>query len=97
MIQAGENLESFRTEEMERLKDKEAQQRIENILDMITNRLKDQNFNTGNLTNFENNTLIYVSATKQIHTEYGRTHTTVSFLSDDLNFERELFHFRSNF
>ena len=60
MMQAGENLESFRTEEMEKLKDKEAQQRIENILDMITNRLKDQNFNTGNLTNFENNTLIYV-------------------------------------
>ena len=49
-----------------------------------------------NLTEFENNTLIYIYALKQINTRYGMNYTFIGSVSDDLNEEVKLFQFRSN-
>ena len=46
----------------------EEQKHLGTKLDMLGNNLKNQNSHTTNLTEIENNTLIYVYALKQINT-----------------------------
>ena len=63
---------------------------------LLGNILKNQNSHTINLTEFENNTFIYVYALKQINTRYGRNYTIIGSISDELNVEVKLFQFWSN-
>ena len=58
--------------------------------------LKKQNSYTINLTEFDNITLIYVYALKQINTRYGMNYTIIGSISDELNEEVKLFQFWSS-
>ena len=64
--------------------------------DSLTNISKNQKSHNINLTDFVNNTLIYVYALKQINTRYGLNFTKIGCLSDELNEQTMLFQFRSN-
>ena len=78
---------------MQQIRDEHKQLEINR--DLLGNILKNQNSHTINLTEFENNTLIYVYALKQINTRYGRNYTIIGSLSDELNKEVKLFQFWS--
>ena len=65
--------------------------------DLLGKILRNQNSHTINLTEFENNTLIYVYALKQINTRYGMNYTIIGSISDELNEQTKLFQFWSNF
>ncbi len=79
---------------MQQVRDDHKQLEINrNLLGII---LKNQNSHTINLTEFENNTLIYVYALKQINTRYGRNYTIIGSISDELKVEVKLFQFWSN-
>ena len=75
---------------------REEHKQLEINRDLLTNILKNQNSHTVNLTEFENNTLIYVYALKKINTRYGRNYTIIGSISDELNIEVELSQFWSN-
>ena len=79
---------------MQQIRDEHEQLEINR--DLLTNILKNRNSHTINLTEFENNTLIYVYALKQINTRYGRNYAITGSLSDELNEHIELFQFWSN-
>ena len=75
---------------------REEHRQLEINRDLLTNILKNQNSHTVNLTEFENHTLIYVYALKEINTRYGRNYTIIGSISDELNEEVKLFQFWSN-
>ena len=79
---------------MQQIRDEHKQ--LENNRNLLGNILKNQNSHTISLTEFENNTLIYVYALKQINTRYGWNYTIIGSISDELNVEVKLFQFWSN-
>ena len=74
----------------------EEHRQFEIIREILSKIIKNQNSNTNNLTEFENNTLIYVYALEQINTRYGLNYTNIRSLSDELNEQTKLFQFWSN-
>ena len=64
--------------------------------DLLGNILRNQNSHTIHLTEFENITLIYVYALKQINTRYGMKYTIIGSISDELNEQTKFFQFWSN-
>ena len=94
--EAEQNLINFENEEIKMQQIREEHKQLEINRDLLTNKLKNQNSHTVNLIEFENNTLIYVYALKQINTRYGRNYTIIGSLSDELNGEVKLFQFWSN-
>ena len=93
--EAEQKLINIKNEEIKMQQIREHKQ-LEINRDLLTNILKNQNSHTINLTEFENHTLIYVYALKQINTRYGRNYTIIGSLSDELNVEVKLFQFWSN-
>ena len=93
--EAEQKLITIKNEEfkMQQIRDEHIQLEINS--DLLTNILRNQNSLTNNLTEFENNILIYVYALKQINTRYGRNYTIIGSISDELNVEVELFQFWS--
>ena len=83
--EAEQNLIDFKNEDIKMQKIREEPRHLQINRDYLSISLKDQNSQTINLTDFENNTLIYVYALKQINTQYGPNYTTIGSLSDELN------------
>ena len=94
--EAEQRLTNIKNEEIKMQQIREEHRQLEINRDLLTNILKNQNSHTINLTEFENNTLIYVYALKQIITRYGRNYAIIGSLSDELNIEVKLFQFWSN-
>ena len=64
--------------------------------DILSNLKETHNSHTINLTEVENNTLIYVYALKEKNTRYGLNYTFIGSLSDELNERTKLFQFWSD-
>ena len=94
--EAEQNLINIRKEEIKMQQIRDEHKQLEINRDILSNILKNQNSHTINLTELENNTLIYVYALKQINTRYGPNYTIIGSLSDELNEEVRLFQFWSN-
>ena len=94
--EAEQKLLNIKNEEIKMQQISEEHKQLEINRDLLTNILKNQNSHTVNLTEFENITLIYVYALKQINTRYGSNYTIIGSLSDELNIEVKLFQFWSN-
>ena len=94
--EAEQKLINIKNEEFKMQQIREEHKQLETNTDLLTNILKNQNSHTVNLTEFENNTLIYVYALKQINTRYGRNYTIIGSISDELNVEVKLIQFWSN-
>ena len=94
--EAEQKLITIKNEEfkMQQIRDEHKQPEINR--DLLTKILKNQNSRTISLTEFENNTLIYVYALKQINTRYRRNYTIIGSIPDELNVEVKLFQFWSN-
>ena len=90
---AEQNLINIKNEEvkMQQIREEHKQPQIKR--DILTNISKNQIPHNINLTEFENNTLIYVYALKGIKTRYGLNYTIIGSLSDLLN--EQLIHFNS--
>ena len=91
--EAEQQLINIENEEIKMQQIREEHRQLEINRDLLTNILKNQNSHTINLTEFENNTLIYVHALKEKNTRYGRNYTITGSLSDELNIEVKLFQF----
>ena len=94
--EAEQKLINTKNEEFKMHQIRDEHKQLEINRDLLTNILKNQNSHTVNLTEFENHTLIYVYALKEINTRYGRNYTIIGSLSDELNVEVKLFQFLSN-
>ena len=94
--EAEQKLINIKNEEFKMQQIRDEHKQFEINRDLLTNILKNQNSHTINLTEFENNTLIFVYALKQINTRYGRNYTIMGSISDELNEEVKLFQFWSN-
>ena len=94
--EAEQKLINIRNEEIKMQQIREEHRQLEINRDILANILKNQNSLTTNPTEFENNTLIYVYALKQINTRYGPNYTIIGSLSDELNEQTKLFQFWSN-
>ena len=94
--EAEQKLKNTKNEEFKMQQIRDEHKQLEINRDLLTNILKKQNSHTVNLTEFENHTLIYVYALKQINTQYGRNYTIIGSISDELNEEVKLFQFWSN-
>ena len=94
--EAEQKLIIIKNEEFKIQQIREKHKQLEINRDLIEKILRNQNSHTMNLTEFENNTLIYIYALKQINTRYGMNYTFVGSVSDDLNEEVKLFQFWSN-
>ena len=94
--EAEQKLINIKNEEIKMQQIREEHKQLEIDRDILTNILKNQNAHTTNLTEFENNTLIYVYALKRINTHYGLNYTMIGSLSDELNEEVKLFQFWSS-
>ena len=94
--EAERNLINIKNEEIKMQQIREEYKQLEINRDLLTNILKNQNSHTVNVTEFENNTLIYVYAPKEINTRYGRNYTIIGSISDELDEEVKLFQFWSN-
>ena len=93
--EAEQKLMNIKNEEMKMQQIRDDHKQLEINRNLLGNILKNQNSHTINLTEFENNTLIYVYALKQICTRYGRNYTIIGSISDELNVEVKLFQFWS--
>ena len=91
--EAEQKLNNIREDEnkMQQIRDEHRKHEINR--DILSNILKNQNSHTFDLTELENNTLIYVYAMKKINTRYGRNYTIIGSLSDELNEHIKLFQF----
>ena len=94
--EAEQNLINIKNEEIKMQQIREEHKQLEINRDLLTNILKNKNSHTINLTEFENNTLIFVYALKQINTRYVKNYTIIGSLSDELNEQTKLFQFWSN-
>ena len=94
--EAEQKLINIRNEEIKMQQIREEHRQLEINRDILANILKNQNSLTTNPTEFENNTLIYVYALKQINTRYGPNYTIIGSLSVELNEQTKLFQFWSN-
>ena len=83
--EADENLINIKNEEIKMQQIREEHKQLEINRDILSNLLKSKSSHTINLTEFENNSLIFVYALKQTNTRYGRNYTIIGFLSDELN------------
>ena len=94
--EAEQKLINIKNEETKMQQIRDEHKRLEINRDILSNVLKNQISYTINLTELENNTLIYVYALKQINTRYGLNYTIIGSLSDELNKNTKLFQFWSN-
>ena len=94
--EAKQKLINIKNEETKMHQIREEHNQLEINRDILATILKNQNAHIINLTEFENNTLIYVYALKEINTRYGRNYTIIGSISDELNEEVNLFQFWSN-
>ena len=93
---AEKKLINIKNEEIKMQQIRKEHKQLEINRDLLTNILKNQKSHTVNVTEFENNTLIYVYAPKEINTRYGRNYTIIGSISDELDEEVKLFQFWSN-
>ena len=94
--EAEQKLINIKNEEIRMQQIRDEHKQLENNRDLLGNILRNQNSYTINLTELENNTLIYIYALKQINTRYGMNYTFIGSVSDELNEEIKLFEFWSN-
>ena len=94
--EAEQSLINFKKAEIKMQQIRREHRHLEVNREIVSNILKNQNSHTTNLTEFQNTTLIYVYALKQINTRYGPNITIIGSVSDELNEQAKLFQFWSN-